>query len=112
MCEQGTVTPVRVKIPADLACSGKEHWKEAQIDSCIASLVDALQRGGIDMRGSCCGHGKTFGTIDLQDGRMLLILSREHALRYLAKAGDDAASAEVLLAAMRVEPAPGFPPGL
>lgn len=112
MCKWGTVSPVQVKIPADLACSGEEHWKEAKIDSCIAPLVDALQRGGIDMRGSCCGHAKTFGSIDLQDGRMLLILSREHGLRYNVNAGDDAGTAEVLLAAMRGEPAPGVPPGL
>jgi hypothetical protein len=39
--------------------------------------VEALQQGGVDMRSSCCGHGKTFGNIQLQDGRVLLILIPE-----------------------------------
>ncbi len=46
----------------------------AKIDGCIAPIVKALQRGGIDMRASCCGHGKGRGSIHLQDGRTLLIL--------------------------------------
>ncbi|MBC8435259.1 hypothetical protein H8D91_02030 [archaeon] len=66
---------VNVKIPADLSCDGKEKKKNAQVDACISSLVSALQKGGIDMRGSCCGHGEGLGEIHLQDGRMLLIVS-------------------------------------
>ena len=73
MCEWGTMTSVFVKIPADLSSTGKTKWKWEQIDSCIAELVDALQTAGIDMRGSCCGHGKDFGDIHLQDGRVLVI---------------------------------------
>ena len=73
MCEWGTEILVDVKIQADLSCDGTERWKKAQIDMCIASLVDALQKGGIDMRGSCCGHGKAEGYITLQDGRVLVI---------------------------------------
>ena len=84
-----------VKIPADLACSGEEHWTRAKIDSCVAPLVRALQEGGIDMRGSCCGHGKTLGEIHLQDGRLLLILDVAEAGDYLA-AGTDDARLEVL----------------
>ena len=64
---------VKVKIPADLSCTGRSHWKKAQIDRCIAPIVSALQEGGIDMRGSCCGHGKMDGDIHLQDGRILII---------------------------------------
>lgn len=64
---------VRVKIPADLSCSGKTKWKKVGIDACVASIVRALQRAGIDMRGSCCGHGKRPGDIHLQDGRVLII---------------------------------------
>jgi hypothetical protein len=75
MCQHGNTRPVYVKIPADLSCTGGERWKHAQIDSCIADIVEALQQGGIDMRGSCCGHGKQFGDIQLQDGRVLLILT-------------------------------------
>lgn len=75
MCKHGDTRPVYVKIPADLSCTGEERWKHAQIDSCIADIVEVLQQGGIDMRGSCCGHDKRFGDIQLQDGRVLLILT-------------------------------------
>jgi len=74
MCKPGNFTPVKVKIPADLSSPGKEKWREMGIDSCIAPIVRALQEGGIDMRGSCCGHGRMSGQIELQDGRMILIL--------------------------------------
>jgi hypothetical protein len=73
MCEWGTDKLVNVKIPADLACSGKSYWKEMKIDKCIAPIVEVLQKGKIDMRGSCCGHGKRRGDIELQDGRILVI---------------------------------------
>jgi len=71
MCKWGTDTLVNVKILADQSCSGEEYWKEMKIDSCIAPLVDALQRAGVDMRGSCCGHGKARGRIDLADGQII-----------------------------------------
>jgi len=85
MCAHGTSIPVQVKIPADLAAEGREKWKEAPIDACIAPLVAALQVAGIDMRGSCCGHGRGDGHIDLQDGRGLLILSPERNAEYFAR---------------------------
>lgn len=77
MCKWGNHKEVRVKIPADLSCDGRAKWKDAKIDSCIAPLVQALQDGGIDMRGSCCGHGNGIGDIHLQDGRILLIVDEE-----------------------------------
>ena len=64
---------VRVKIPTDLSHTGRSHWKYCKIDKCIALIVKALQEGRIDMRGSCCGHGKMDGDIHLQDGRILII---------------------------------------
>lgn len=73
MCKVGEYELVRVKIPADLSHTRKSRWKKAQIDRCIAPVVRALQEGGIDMRGSCCGHGKMDGDIHLQDGRILII---------------------------------------
>jgi len=82
MCEWGTYKEVLVKIPADLSSTGREKWKYAKIDACIADLVDALQKGGIDMRGSCCGHGKAYGDIHLQDGRVILILQGRDADDY------------------------------
>jgi hypothetical protein len=47
------------------------------MDACIAPIVQALEAGGVFMRASCCGHGKTDGRIDLQDGRTLVIQRRE-----------------------------------
>ena len=75
MCKWGTHEKVRVKIPADLNYVGKERWKDVGIDKCIASLVKALQMSGIDMCGSCCGHGKRLGVIHLQDERALVIFN-------------------------------------
>lgn len=78
MCKHGEIEKVRVKIPADLSCTGKARFKFAKIDKCIAPIVRALQKAGIDMRGSCCGHEMGVGDIHLQDGRILLILGKEY----------------------------------
>ncbi len=83
MCKDGDTVTRLVKIPADLSSTGKERWKDALIDSCIAPIVTALQGGGVDMRGSCCGHDLTLGHIDLQDGRGLLILTPDQNRMYL-----------------------------
>jgi len=64
---------VLVKIPADISGTGFARFKYEAIDACIAPLVEALQKGAVDMRGSCCGHGKRLGEIHLQDGRVLII---------------------------------------
>ena len=92
MCKWGTEKLVWVKIPADLSCTGKEKWKHASIDSCIAPIVKALQEGDIDMRGSCCGHECNVGDIHLQDGRVLIIAdyltydkNRDEIIRLLNK---------------------------
>jgi hypothetical protein len=62
-----------VTIPSDLSYTGKERRTYKAIDSCIASIVKALEKGGVKMRASCCGHFKTDGRIDLEDGRILII---------------------------------------
>jgi len=80
MCNE--TRPVCVKIPADLDASGMEQWKDVKIDACVADVVSALQAAGIDMRGSCCGHGRKEGHVHLEDGRALLVLPREAADRY------------------------------
>lgn len=79
MCKWGTTEKVLVKIPADLSNTGKEEWRKMGIDKCIAPLVRALQKGGIDMNTSCCGHGGNLGDIHLQDGRILLIANRPYS---------------------------------
>lgn len=85
MCEWGMNKLVRVRIPAALSFGGKSHWKEVWVDACIAPIVEALQKGGIDMRGSCCGHGKTVGDIHLQDGRALIILNSKQATKFYSR---------------------------
>ena len=65
--------PVYVHIDADLSCDGQEKWKMVGMDKCIAPFVAALQQANINMRGSCCGHGKGPGQIDLSDGRMISV---------------------------------------
>lgn len=82
MCDWGNTIKVNVKIPADLDRTGEVHWRDELIDSCVAKIVAALQKAGIDMRGSCCGHGKSEGEIHLQDGRTLLVLSKEQSDLY------------------------------
>lgn len=73
MCEWGNTKPLLLKTPAYLSSTGKEKWRIWQIDSCIASIVEALQKGGMDMRASCCGHSRGIGNIVLSDGRELFI---------------------------------------
>jgi hypothetical protein len=75
MCNWGTEEVVAVRIPADLSHTGTPRWKDVGIDACIAPIVKALQAGGIDMRGSCCGHGRADGKIILADGRVLIVHS-------------------------------------
>jgi len=85
MCKWGTYKKVRVKISADLSSTGKVKWKKMNIDSCIASIVEALQKAGIDMSSSCCGHNECEGEIRFQDGRGLLILNKPTMDIYASK---------------------------
>ena len=85
MCRWGTTRNVRVRIPADLSHTGKVRWKNVPIDLCIADIVEALQNGGIDMRGSCCGHEREDGYIYLQDGRTLKICREKEDFEYEIK---------------------------
>ena len=69
--------PVDVLVPADLSHTGEPLRRSFPIDACIAPIVRALQAAGIDMRGSCCGHGKAPGEILLADGRVLSVRPQE-----------------------------------
>lgn len=78
MCKHGTTVDVFVTIIKDglpkLLSFGKGSYKElVPIDSCIATIVAALENGNVLMEVSCCGHGKGDGGILLQDGRKLII---------------------------------------
>jgi len=68
MCEKGKEIKVTLAQPDYRGCS------VASVDECIAPLVAALNDGGIETEAaSCCGHGKTRGSIVLKDGRELVI---------------------------------------
>lgn len=73
MCKWGTEALATVKIPAHLSYTGEERWAVKPVDSCIVTIVRALQAAGIETLGSCCGHGKEDGSILLADGRTLII---------------------------------------
>jgi hypothetical protein len=51
----------------------------ANVDSCIADIVAALNKSGMRTHASCCGHGQLPGWISLSDGRELRIMSFEQA---------------------------------
>jgi len=72
-CPCRETIPVMVYLAPDLSCTGEARWREFGIDKCIAPLVKALQEAGVNMRGSCCGHGKGPGEITLADHSILTI---------------------------------------
>ena len=73
MCQWGNDVMRWVPIPAHLARNQKFHWEQKAIDSCIVSLVDALNRAGHYTAGCCCGHHRTNGNIVLHNGHILII---------------------------------------
>jgi hypothetical protein len=54
------------------------------IDHCIHHIVAALNAGGVETFACCCGHKKGHGRIDLADGRVLVIMSKEEAEAHFA----------------------------
>lgn len=78
MCKHGTEIPVRVNIPAHLSSTGSARWDVKPVDACIAPIVRTLNEGGILTSGCCCGHGKSEGSILLQDGRELIVRGPSH----------------------------------
>ena len=68
MCKSGTVTEIKLCKPAG------NGLVTVKVDSCIASIIQALNDGGIETVASCCGHGNRPGVIHLGDGRELWIV--------------------------------------
>ena len=66
MCKWGTETILMLP-----RANGK--IEPVGVDSCIASIVKALNKAGIRTLASCCGHNKIDGSIILADGRELLV---------------------------------------
>lgn len=77
MCRHGSTFPVNVPIPTDLSHTRELRWAVKPVDSCIARIIGALNEGGVFTRASCCGHGRGPGTIELQDGRTLVVVSHQ-----------------------------------
>ena len=48
------------------------------LDECIAPIVKALNDAGIQTIESCCGHDSGLGTIDLLDGRRIMVIKAEY----------------------------------
>ena len=44
------------------------------IDFCIHRIIAALNAGGVLTAASCCGHRMMPGRIDLEDGRVLIVV--------------------------------------
>ena len=78
MCKWCTEETFLLPIPAHLSHSGKKYMKEVPIDKCIAPIVKALNDADIETIASCCGHDKGHGTIDLVDGRRIMIIKAEY----------------------------------
>ena len=66
MCKWGTSKEVTLCKPTPI--QGRTVIKA---DACIAPLVQALSEYGVEMKASCCGHGKVEGRIDLADGQII-----------------------------------------
>lgn len=82
MCDWGDTVNVEVTIPADLSHTSKARKAVKPIDRCIAPLVAALEKQGIVMRSSCCGHGKGVGVINLNDSRVCIVRGDYSAMSF------------------------------
>ena len=68
---------MEVTILAHLSHDGQERKAIKGIDACIADIVRALNDGGVITTSSCCGHGRSDGSILLADGRELVLAARQ-----------------------------------
>jgi hypothetical protein len=63
MCEHGSITTIEI------------NHKHKDIDACIAPIVLALNNAGIRTKASCCGHFRMPGSIILEDGSWIMVMS-------------------------------------
>ena len=85
MCKGGTDELVQVTVPAHLSYTGEDRVDVVKVDKCIAPIVRALNEAGVRTNGSCCGHGKEDGYIQLYDGRELVITGEARSSFQTAK---------------------------
>lgn len=70
-CDQ---KPIIMFLPIkDMSEKGRRFKGEVPIDYCLVDLVRCLKVAGIETKSSCCGHGAGYGSIELMDGRELLV---------------------------------------
>jgi len=66
---------MEVTILAHLSHDGRQRQALKGVDACIADVVRALNAGGVITTSSCCGHGRSDGSILLSDGREIVVRS-------------------------------------
>ncbi len=67
MCKHGTTIDVEVTVPAGLSHTGERRTAVKPIDACLAPAIRRLNALGIVTVNSCCGHGKTGGSVVLEE---------------------------------------------
>jgi len=75
-CNRAEV-PMEVTILAHLSHDGQQRQAVKGVDACIAQIVRALNAGGVTTTSSCCGHGRSDGSILLAEGREIILRSRD-----------------------------------
>ena len=55
------------------------------IDKCIHRIVACLNAGGVRTVACCCGHKDQHGRIDLEDGRVLVVMNKEESDKHWQK---------------------------
>lgn len=74
MCKHGDIVEMELPVVGDIRCG------VADIDSCIAPIIKALNDGGVITKGCCCGHGEVMGYIHLAGGRYLGVFPNRKAI--------------------------------
>lgn len=75
-CARCGLAPVVVRLHHSTPQRG---LTEADVDACIAPLVQGLNAAGLQTTAACCGHGHRPGRVSLEDGRELLVLPTAQA---------------------------------
>jgi hypothetical protein len=64
---------MEITILAHLSHDGQQRQAVKGVDACIANIVQALNGAGVITTSSCCGHGRSDGSILLADGREIIV---------------------------------------
>lgn len=72
MCKHGDTIDVLVTIHSSVSHNGRSHKAIKPIDRCIAPLICMLEKFGVKMLGSCCGHGESEPSVIVFDNEELI----------------------------------------